>query len=87
MVNIPMTTPRMTSLARARVYPTGVLESDCSSVVRRRRILRKTSLASITGFLVLESVAMASKAERAGEGVVDDDWAVVPVVEARGAVS
>lgn len=48
-------------------------------MVRRRKTLRATSLASMTGFLVLEAVAMASKAERAGEGAEDDG----AVVEAR----
>lgn len=72
MVNTPKTRPRMTSLRRARMYPTGVLGSDSSSLVRRRMTLRATSLASITGFLVLVAVAMASKAER--------DGAVVPSV-------
>ncbi len=82
MVNIPKTRPSMISLRRAKVYPTGVAGSSSLSLVRRRMNLRATSLASITGFLVLEAVAMASKAERAGEGV-EDDGAVVVVVEAR----
>jgi hypothetical protein len=68
MVSTPKTTPRMISLSRPMEYPRGLLGSSSSSVVRRRRNLRATSLASISGLRVLLDAAMASKAEMAGEG-------------------
>mmetsp|Transcript_22482 Transcript_22482/g.45273 ORF Transcript_22482/g.45273 Transcript_22482/m.45273 type:complete len:121 (-) Transcript_22482:51-413(-) len=73
MVRKPKTTPKMTSLRRATVNPTRVLESSSCSVVRRRMNLRATSLASMSGFWVLVAVAMASKAEMAGEEEYNDE--------------
>jgi len=73
MVRKPKTTPRITSLRRATVNPTRVLGSSSCSVVRRRMNLRATSLASMSGFWVLVAVAMASKAEMAGEEEEEDE--------------
>jgi len=72
MVRKPKTTPKMTSFRRATVNPTRVLGSSSCSVVRRRINLRATSLASMSGFWVLVAVAMASKAEMAGEEEEDE---------------
>ena len=87
MVRKPKTTPRITSLRRATVNPTRVLGSSSCSVVRRRMNLRATSLASMSGFWVLVAVAMASKAEMAGEEEEEDEAEEEGCVKLLGAAA